>query len=494
MPCPDFFEMNQNTMVFNTPLFLFLFLPITLILYLLAGRRLRNAVLMAASLLFYLWGEPLYFPLILVSILVNFYLGKSIERQRESVGGKRTALTLAIVFNLGMLIFFKLFNGYWAPLLDMAQKNLGMTLSSEMVGYIRKFVSFPLGISFFSFAMVAYAVDIAKKRSAAETSLLHFAQYVLLFPKIIAGPIVRYREVAGQLKERPLDAPSVALGLRRFIVGLAKKILIADVLGAVVDGGVFDRALPNLPVGAAWLVLLCFTLQIFYDFSGYSDMAIGLGQVFGFRFVENFNYPYLARGVSDFWRRWHISLSNWFRDYLFYPLERLRHGAAGWQAVNILIVFLATGLWHGTTVNFIIWGLLHGMALVLENGGFGKWLKQAPGILVHGYTLAVVMVGWVFFRANSPAYALAFLGNLVGLGGSSAVLPYSIFKPVQTHTWLALIAGVLLAFPTFAGVQKRLGERESAHWLRDAALLGLLLLSLVFLASSTYHPYIYGNF
>jgi alginate O-acetyltransferase complex protein AlgI len=481
-------------MVFNTPVFLFIFLPITLILYLLAGRRLRNAVLMAASLLFYLWGEPLYFPLILVSIACNFYLGKWVELQREQPGTKRFALTLAIVFNLGMLVFFKLFNGYWMPLLDWMQNSLGLNLSPVVIGYVRKFVSFPLGISFFSFAMVAYAVDIAKKRTPAEANLLNFAQYVLLFPKIIAGPIVRYREVAGQLKERPLDVPSVAQGLRRFIIGLAKKILIADVLGAVVDGGVFDRALPGLPVWAAWLVLVCFTLQIFYDFSGYSDMAIGLGQVFGFRFPENFNYPYLARGVSDFWRRWHISLSNWFRDYLFYPLERWRHGAAGWQVVNILIVFLATGLWHGTTLNFIIWGLLHGMALVLENGRFGRWVKQAPGILVHGYTLAVVLVGWVFFRANSPTYALAFLGNLVGLGGSSAALPYSIFKPVQLHTWMALIAGVLLAFPTFAGAQNRLGEKQAAGWLRDAALLGLLLLSLVFLASSTYHPYIYGNF
>ncbi len=463
-------------------------------LYLLAGRRLRNAVLMAASLLFYLWGEPLYFPLILISILCNFYLGKWIERQRGQPTGKRTALILSILFNLGLLAAFKLFNGYWMPLLNWAQASLGLALPPEAVGYIRKFVSFPLGISFFSFAMVSYAVDIDKKRSAAETSLLHFAQYVLLFPKIIAGPIVRYREIVGQLKERPLDVPSTAQGLRRFIIGLAKKILIADVLGAVVDGGVFDRALPGLSVGVAWLVMVCFTLQIFYDFAGYSDMAIGLGQVFGFRFVENFNYPYLARGVSDFWRRWHISLSNWFRDYLFYPLERLRHGTAGWQAVNILIVFLATGLWHGTIVNFIIWGLLHGAALVLENGRFGRWLKQAPGVLVHAYTLAVVMVGWVFFRANSPAYALAFLGNLVGLGSGSAVLPYSIFKPVQTHTWLALIAGVLLAFPTFSGLQKWMEAKETFEWLRDAALLGLLLLSLVFLASSTYHPYIYGNF
>ena len=490
-------------MTFNSPLFLFVFLPVFLLVYFLSGKRLRNAWLLAASLVFYLWGQPLYFPVILLSILFNYLWGLWIERSLEKARRARTLLTFAIFVNIGLLFIFKFTVTYWQPVFGFLNDRLGILLPSVLRVYFPRLIAFPLGMSFFTFGVVSYVIDVYKQRTAAEHSILRFALYILIFPKIIAGPIVRYRDVIQQVRERVFSADGLAEGARRFIGGLAKKVLVADTLGLVVDRGVFSFSPSNLPAGVAWLVILCYALQIYFDFSGYTDMAIGLGQMLGFKFMENFNYPYISRSITEFWRRWHISLSSWFRDYLFYPLER-RDSTP--QAFNILFVFLMTGLWHGLTLNFAAWGLLHGLAIALERGWFGRWLRASLAPIQHLYTLLVLLVGWVFFRSANLSYAWGFLKALAGFspsqyGGSypSGVLPYSVMPPVQPSIWLALALAVLVSMPVVPAFQRAMAKYAwwtalPARIVRDIGSVALLVLSLVVLASSTFQPYIYGNF
>ena len=497
-------------MTFNSPLFLFVFLPVFLLVYFLSGKRLRNAWLLAASLVFYLWGEPLYLPVILLSVLFNYFWGLWIEQSLEKapratlavhprstgVQRARTLVTFAIFANIALLFIFKFAVTYWQPVFGFLNDRLGILLPSVLRVYFPRLIAFPLGMSFFTFAVVSYVIDVYKQRAAAERSLLRFALYILMFPKIIAGPIVRYRDVIQQLRERVFSADGMAEGARRFIGGLAKKVLVADTLGLVVDRGVFSFSPSNLPAGVAWLVILCYALQIYFDFSCYTDMAIGLGQMLGFKFMENFNYPYSSRSITEFWRRWHISLSSWFRDYLFYPLER--RGSTP-QAFNILFVFLMTGLWHGLTLNFAAWGLLHGLAIALERGRFGGWLRSSLAPVQHLYTLLVLLVGWVFFRSASLSYAWGFLKALAGLSNASGVLPYSVMPPIQPSIWLALALAVLISMPVVPAFQRAM-EKYSwwtalpARIVRDIGSIALLVLSLVVLASSTFQPYIYGKF
>jgi len=483
-------------MSFNSPFFLFFFLPLVLVVWLLAGRRLRNGVLLLASLVFYTWGEPFYLPLILLLVLGNYALGRGLAAAEPASHRARALLWAGWGVNIALLALFKLLVTYW-PAIQAGMATWGLVMPELLSGYVRKVLGMPLGLSFLTFQAVAYLVDVSRRRCTAQRSLWRFALYLLLFPRLAAGPIVRYAEIEACLGAQPLRAADMADGARRFIIGLAKKVLIADILARVTDRGVFDQALPNLSAGWAWLVLLSYTLQIFYDFSGYTDMALGLGQIFGWRLPENFNRPYLANGIADFWRRWHMTLSGWFRDYVFYPLERARRGRAGLrQTGNILLVFLLTGLWHGVTLNFVGWGLLHGAAIALESGRFGRWLRRAWAPLRHAYTLAVVLVGWVLFRSNSLGYAGAFLLALTGLGPQQMLTPFSHLPPPGVQVWLALLVGTAGLFPAPDWLARRLAPRQSnLHWaLRDAALLGLLFLAVVVLAGSTYQAYIYGDF
>jgi len=385
-------------------------------------------------------------------------------------------------------------------LLGLAAGFAGWAVPEALVAYLRKGFVFPLGLSFLAFQGLAYLLDIRKNPENAAKSLRDCLTYLLLFPKLLAGPIVRYREIAPQLRSPTVTANQLAGGARRFITGLAKKALIADQLARLTDGGIFAQASPNLTSGMAWLALLAYTLQIYHDFSGYTDMAIGMGQMFGLRFAENFNYPYISRSISEFWRRWHITLSSWFRDYVFYPLERKRRGANGLrQAANILIVFLLTGLWHGAALNFLVWGGLHGLAIAFENTQGGKKLRGLWSPLQHLYALLVVLAGWVFFRSPSLPYALSYLRTLAGFPGGSGLLPYSILPPLEGPFWLALAAGAVLALP-LQRIFKPLEERLAGAWSAglglalDAGRIGLLWVSLIALAGSSYQPYIYGGF
>ena len=482
-------------MNFTSPLFLFAFLPLTLAVYLTAGSKLRPWVFTLASLFFCLWAGPLLFPVILISTLVNYLVGKRLQHKKETGKSTGRMLLAGVIFNLVLMLGFKLLVAYGPGLIASLKSSFPTPLIAGLEPYLLKTIALPVGISFYSFGAIAYLLDIAAGRAKAEGSLLRFTEYMTAFPKVVAGPITRYRQVEEQLGPRAFDPVLAGEGVRRFILGLAKKAVIADRLSLMVDHGVFDQSLPNLSLPNAWLVLLCYTLQIYFDFSGYSDMAIGLGMVFGLRLPENFNYPYIAKSISEFWRRWHMTLSGWFREVVFYPLERRRAAGSRWlnQYVNVLIVFFLTGLWHGVTVNFLIWGVLHGLAICVENSPFGKWLRKTPAFLQHTWTLLLVMITWVFFRSNSPAFALGFLQNLIGIRQGSGPTPYSVLYPPTASLWLTIALGLIFSIPAAGWFRKRFAWADN-ELVRTIISLVLLAVSLVAVAGSTFQPYIYGNF
>ncbi|MGD8338870.1 MAG: MBOAT family protein, partial [Desulfobacterales bacterium] len=378
-------------MLFSSIIFLFQFLPLCLLLYFLAGKRLRNLLLLIASLVFYAWGESYYVLLMLVSILVNYLCGLMIDRYRGRQAA-RGFLIAAIAFNVLSISVFK----YANFLVD----NLNTLLSQIGAGPIELApIHLPIGISFFTFQAMSYAVDVYRRDAPVQRNPLNIGLYIALFPQLIAGPIIRYHDIAAQLIRRRVRLDDLSYGIERFVVGLGKKVLIANQVAIIADQ-VFSFPYETLTPGVAWLGVLCYTLQIYFDFSGYSDMAIGIGRMFGFHFLENFNYPYISRSIREFWRRWHISLSSWFRDYLYIPLGGNHRGPLR-TYLNLLIVFFLCGLWHGASWNFVIWGLLHGLFLVIERLGFEKILNRWWSPLRYLYVMLVVCTGWVFFRAEN---------------------------------------------------------------------------------------------
>jgi len=482
-------------MVFASPLFLFLFLPIVLLAHFAAPQAWRNLFLLIASLIFYAWGELLFVWVMLFSIGANWLWGLAIERSRRR---RHWVLTLAVAFNLGLLGIFKY--------LDFLTENLNLLLDALGVAPLPlPGLRLPLGISFFTFHALSYLIDVHRGVNVAQRSLPQFALYISFFPQLIAGPIIRYHDVADQLARRTVESTLFASGLERFIAGLAKKVLLANPLGEVADT---TFAMPTEGLGAlpAWLGLICYAGQIYFDFSGYSDMAIGLARMFGFRFLENFNYPYTARSIQDFWRRWHISLSNWFRDYLYIPLGGNRTSARR-VYFNLVLVFLLCGLWHGASWNFVVWGLLHGFFMLIERAGWGAYLARLPRLLQHLYTLGVVLIAWVFFRAVDFSSALDFLAALFGRNGAQPSVFVALFNP---QIGMTMFVALLASTPIFARLtgdwRERLAGRlgtatviaqslsPSAAMLRGLAHTLLLLLSIAFLAANTYNPFIYFRF
>ncbi|MCK9241102.1 MBOAT family O-acyltransferase [Desulfocurvus sp.] len=484
-------------MVFSSPFFLFLFLPLALLGNFLLPARARNGFLLAASLLFYAWGEVFYVGVMLASIAANHACGLLLARA-ATARGRRLVLWAAVAFNLGLLGWFK-YGGFLAANLGAALGALGCAPLPALETHL------PIGISFFTFQAMSYVIDVYRGQAAAQRSLVNLALYVSLFPQLIAGPIVRYRDVAAQLLRRHVDLDGFAEGVRRFVVGLGKKMLLANTLGEVADQ-IMAQEPGALPASVAWLGIGCYALQIYFDFSGYSDMAIGLGRMFGFRFLENFAHPYAAASMRDFWRRWHISLSTWFRDYLYIPLGGGR--VAPWRvACNLWIVFLLCGLWHGASWNFVIWGALHGLFLSLERTAFGRLVDGLWRPLRHGYVLVVVLVAWVFFRVEELPRALDYLWAMTGAGaaglaGGAGGLGAGAYLPREKL--LTLLAAVAFALPwaPALGRARALLARWSGPavpaWgpeaLRTLGLLAVLALSLLHVASATYNPFIYFRF
>lgn len=474
-------------MLFSEPIFLFFFLPAVLGLYFLLPRILHNPMLLVASLFFYGWGEPRMFFLLPVSILLNWWFGIRIAKQRDArqTRDAKQSLIQAVVLNLGILLTVKY--------ADFFVENLNIVLGRVGVPEVpAPGISLPIGVSFFTFQAMSYVIDVYRGDSPACRSLLALATWKSFFPQLIAGPIVRYNDLRDQLGDHRATVSMFAQGVERFIIGLAKKMIIANTAAATADR-IFALPPDELTAGTAWLGAVCYALQIYFDFSGYSDMAIGLCRMFGFRIKENFNYPYAARSVTDFWRRWHISLSTWFRDYLYIPLGG-NCVSSGRVYLNLLIVFVLCGFWHGASWAFIVWGLFHGTFLVVERMGLGRVLERAPSLICRAYTLLAVLVGWVFFRAETPGNAVHVLRAMAGLSDAPASLhPASLYLDLRLVVVMA--CGVIGSGP-FVPWLKRLcsGTGSVAAYAGVAALGGLFLISAMLMAADTYNPFIYFRF
>jgi alginate O-acetyltransferase complex protein AlgI len=475
-------------MLFSSATFLFAFLPIVLGAYF-ALRTVgsRNVQLVVASLLFYAWGETGYVALLLASIAANYVFGLWIARSGTPASGRRRALGIAVAANLLLLAGFKYAN-FLADSLSPLLLLLGLPRLDLAP------VHLPIGISFFTFQALTYVVDVYRRDAEVQRNPLHVALYISLFPQLIAGPIVRYRQVALQLRERSPKLEDVAYGVRRFAIGLGKKVLIANALATPVDR-IFALPPGELQASVAWLGAVCFALQIYFDFSGYSDMAIGLGRIFGFRFPENFLYPYLSQSIREFWRRWHVTLSTWFRDYLYIPLGGSRAGAARTQR-NLFIVFLLCGLWHGASWSFVVWGLLHGVFIVAERAGLESLLTRLPQAARVLYTLGIVTLAWVFFRAENLEHALGYLVAMFSPGtapASSHSLPLYLDGRVAWVLALALLGST----PWLPALQRHIGGTRLAPSLGIMRLVGsncVLIASALALVSETNNPFIYFRF
>lgn len=470
-------------MVFSSTTFLFLFLPLVLTFYY-SGRSIgwRNACLLVTSLLFYAWGEGALVLIMLASIVVNHRLGLWIG-QASIAGHRKRLLSAALLFNLGLLAFFKYANFLIDNLNAVAQ-------SLHMPAIYLPPIHLPIGISFFTFQAIAYVMDVHRAKVPQESNVFRLGLYISLFPQLIAGPIVRYTEIREAIRQRSGTLDQYYLGTQRFVIGLAKKVLIADILGLVADQ-IFAAPTEALEVTTAWLGIITYAFQIYFDFSGYSDMAIGLGLLFGFQFPENFRYPYVSRSLREFWRRWHITLSTWFRDYLYIPLGGNR-GSNKRTFFNLTLVFLLCGLWHGAGWSFIIWGLFHGLFLGLERTSFGRWLSTWPQWLQHIYLLLLVLIGWVFFRANDLSQAMAYLGALFGSGPEAR---YYAGLYLNREVILALMMALAFSGPTLPWLQKKwLRTGSPAEMFYLSALLLLFLWSLATILASNYQPFIYFRF
>ena len=511
-------------MVFSSIFFLFLFLPIVLSIYYLMRlpwlfknqifkNRISNIWLLLASILFYCWGEGLYIFVIFFSSSVDYLAGlimagafktkgpvATLQHGTHRTKTQKLALVLSLSCNLGLLAFFKYYN-FGIENVSAALSFLG--IHSQLLDSVTS-IALPLGISFYTFQSMSYTIDVYRGDATATKNYADFICFVTLFPPLIAGPIVRYRQVEHELVYRKINLETIALGIMRFSFGLAKKVLIANKVGEVADK-VFAIPDNELTFGLSWLGIISYSLQIYFDFSGYSDMAIGLGHMLGFKFLENFNYPYISKSIKEFWRRWHISLSSWLRDYLYIPLggSRVSHGR---HIFNLWVVFFLCGLWHGASWNFVIWGLFHGSFMVLEGMRFGKWLKVWPPIFQHIYTLLVVVISWVLFRAITLQQTWAFLKAMVGAGLGTGQQYYVDFYLLPDVT-LAIILGIIFSTPIFPYL-KRWGETFIAKrsdtsqpilimaWnlARYTTMIFLLFMSSAYLSSGTHNPFIYFRF
>ena len=472
-------------MTFSSLVFICIFLPIVYLLHsLLPSVRLRNALLIAASLVFYAFGEPVYVLLMLVSALVNYLCALSMR-----CGANRAALLTAVIVNVGFLFLFK----YAGFLVENLNRLLRLSLPVPQI-------PLPIGISFFTFQALSYVIDVYRGDAEVQRSFPKLLLYISFFPQLIAGPIVKYRDVAEQIESREVRLKQTALGLRRFLFGLAKKVLIANAMAVTADA-LFSAPLTQLDTLSAWLGGVAYTLQIYFDFSAYSDMAIGLGRMFGFRFRENFNFPYASVTIKEFWRRWHISLSSWFKDYVYIPLGGNRRGKLR-TALNKLIVFFLTGLWHGANWTFVVWGLFHGFFSFLEE--FVPAIKKLPRFLGHLYTMLVVTVGFVIFRSDSIGYALSYLQRMFVWRQPEALTLSLSLQQLTPYFLVMLLAAVLFCAPLSKLVsrlrtasRRRLvsGSREAAVQRELYAVSFVLLLwCLIRLSGGSYNPFIYFRF
>ncbi|WP_418509650.1 MBOAT family O-acyltransferase [Corallibacter sp.] len=470
-------------MVFSSAYFLLLFLPFVLLLYFIVPKKYRNLVILAASLYFYTYGEKFLVLIMIFSTIVDYKCGIMIEE-----GNRKLGLRFSLFTNLLTLGVFKYFN-FAIDNLKAVISGLGIQ-TSAFDGIIE--IALPLGISFYVFQTMSYTIDVYRGNVKASRNILEFATYVTMFPQLVAGPIVRYIDVQKEIVKREVTLVSFSKGLERFILGLAKKMILANTFASVADS-VFTESGGDFSTVNAWIGVFAYTFQIYFDFSAYSDMAIGLGKMFGFNFLENFNYPYISKSIKEFWRRWHISLSSWFRDYLYISLGGNRKGKSR-TYLNLFIVFFITGLWHGAAWNFVIWGLFHGLFIVIERVGFDKVLEKLWAPIQHIYTLLIVLVGWVLFRAEDLNHALIYLKTMfVYTEGNHAPNDFITYFNYSNEVAIIFILGVIFSFPIYPYLEKKLTNPIYLPF-RYIFVLTLLFISIVYIAAGSYNPFIYFRF
>lgn len=492
-------------MVFSSFVFLLVFLPLILILYYISPRRLQNFVLLVASLIFYAWGEPVYVLIMLFSTVFDYTNGRLIEyfKNHGSHGKAKAALIIDICGNLGILGFFK-----------YADFFIGNVNTVTGAGISLLHLALPIGISFYTFQTMSYTIDVYREQVSAQHNILDFATYVTLFPQLIAGPIVQYKTVADELRGRKTGLVDFSEGAFRFTVGFAKKVLLANQIGSLWDT---ISGLNELTAATAWLGAVAYSFQIYFDFSGYSDMAIGLGRMFGFHFLENFNFPYMAKSITEFWRRWHISLSSWFREYVYIPLGGNRKGLPR-QIFNLAVVWLLTGLWHGASWNFVLWGAYYGVLLILEKLFLLRLLKKLPGWFGHIYSVFLVVVGWVIFAQTDMGKLVNYLKAMFGIGasgvnadfffflsGNAFLLAVLVVCSIDHRGWVKRLSGflsgkrkaldgVLRMEPSAGSIYETVQESRGMTYLKPLLLLVLLFLTTAFLVGDSYNPFLYFRF
>ena len=472
-------------MVFSSIPFLYYFLPVVLLCYAIAPAKCKNMVLLLASLVFYAWGEPKLVLLMAVSVILGYLFGLLIEKYRGTAKAKYYMIA-SVVISVGFLGYFKYADFF------ISNVNAATGLSLPLLK-----AALPIGISFYTFQLISYIIDVYRGNAAAQRNFLNLATYIAMFPQLIAGPIVRYTDIAEQLKERVHRFDDIAYGIRRFIVGLSKKVLIANQLGELCD--IFQSS-GEQSVLFFWMYAVSVSLQIYFDFSGYSDMAIGLGRMFGFKFMENFNYPYISKSVTEFWRRWHISLGSWFRDYIYIPLGGNRV-SKGRHLFNIFVVWFLTGFWHGAAWNFIIWGLYFAVLLVIEKFFMLKYMERMPKVLVHGYVLLASVISFVIFDAADMSAAFAYIGAMFGFGDIPLITAETLYY-LRSYAILLILA-LVGATPVVKQIASKI---MTAQWTEStlgtaaaaivelAVLIALLIISTAFLVDGSFNPFLYFRF
>lgn len=468
-------------MVFSSLFFTFAFLPITIVLYYLLGKHSKNIVLLTASLFFYAWGEPAYVLLMCISIMINYFIGTLFDRDDINNRKSKLFLIISLVFNLGCLAYFKYFGMIISTIASMGSWNLNAGTPA-----------LPIGISFYTFQSLSYVIDVYRGKIKAQKNLIFFALYITMFPQLVAGPIVNYADIEAQLADRSVNLKEFCFGMRRFLCGLGKKVLLANNIG-LIWSNVKNMPSTEISVVMAWAGIIAFTLQIYFDFSGYSDMAIGLGKMFGFHFKENFKYPYISQSISEFWQRWHISLGLWFKEYVYIPLGGNRVGK--WKLIrNLFIVWFLTGLWHGASWNFVLWGLYFGTLIFLEKVVLHKSMIHWPKAIRHIYSLLFIVIGWVIFEFTNLTDMFHFLRLMFGIEMNSFVDNQGIVE-LKSYTFIYIVC-IIAASPWTKKVSLYFRNTYGNFYrlAANAYYCILMFFSTAYMVASTYNPFIYFRF
>lgn len=467
-------------MVFSSSVFIFMFLPLSLVSYYISGKKIKNYILLLASLFFYAWGGMNYLKVLIISILINYIFGLLLDKTIDKKHLRMFFLILGIILNLALLFYYKYYDFFLENINTIFNMNLEL-----------KKIVLPIGISFFTFQGMSYIIDIYRNDGKVNKNIFSVALYISLFPQLVAGPIIKYKAVDEQIRNRKESIDYFSYGINRFVIGLGKKIIISDMLGAMSDNIFLLANSSGIDMITAWIGAICYTLQIYFDFSGYSDMAIGLGHLFGFKFPENFNYPYISRSITEFWRRWHISLSTWFKEYLYIPLGGNRRGNVYF---NLVVVFLVTGLWHGASWNFVIWGLWHGLFMIIERLIRDKaWYKKIPLITKIFITLFIVIIGWVLFKATTLKEGLRYLSIMFGLVNfSNITFEFTYF--ISRKFILLIIIGIIASTPIPKNIFNRYKGIKAFELIKTILIILLFIVLIIFMVNSTYSPFIYFQF